>query len=231
MSITVQFAMEGEEFRLGSLLEGGGSTDQITFERTVPCGEPPLSQFWRKGGDRHRFVRRLRASEDVRSLRVLVELPEATCYRVGWSDEAIGLFSEIGPTEGTILGADLTDRWRFRIRFPEHRNLREFHSLLEERDCSVDIRRVGTPQAPGGHSATERLSQSQRETLQLATEAGYFEVPRETTLEDLGARLNISSQAVSERLRRGLGTVLEELFASPGENETHAPIEQGLFSE
>jgi len=32
---------------------------------------------------------------------------------------------------------------------------------------------------------------------------GYFEIPREASTSDIGYRLGISAQAVSERLRRG----------------------------
>jgi predicted DNA binding protein len=32
---------------------------------------------------------------------------------------------------------------------------------------------------------------------------GYFEIPREASTSDIGDRLGISAQAVSERLRRG----------------------------
>ena len=41
-----------------------------------------------------------------------------------------------------------------------------------------------------------------------AWEAGYFETPREATLEDLASDLEISQQALSNRVRRGLNTLI-----------------------
>lgn len=47
------------------------------------------------------------------------------------------------------------------------------------------------------------LSDAQYETLITAYELGYFQVPRETTVDELGEELGVSAQSVSERLRRG----------------------------
>jgi predicted DNA binding protein len=47
------------------------------------------------------------------------------------------------------------------------------------------------------------LTDEQREVLQVAHDLGYFDVPRSATLADVAAELGISSQAASERLRRG----------------------------
>lgn len=52
------------------------------------------------------------------------------------------------------------------------------------------------------------LTDRQRRTLALAYEKGYFDVPRGTSLTDLATTLSVSEQAVSERIRRGLETVL-----------------------
>jgi hypothetical protein len=53
----------------------------------------------------------------------------------------------------------------------------------------------------------ELLTPVQRRTLVVAIEQGYFEIPRQSTLDDLAADLGVSKQAVSERLRRALGAV------------------------
>ncbi len=61
------------------------------------------------------------------------------------------------------------------------------------------------------NAETERygLTDPQHEALRLALEAGYFDVPRETTLSVLASDLEVSSQALSARLRRGQASVLE----------------------
>jgi predicted DNA binding protein len=52
------------------------------------------------------------------------------------------------------------------------------------------------------------LTDTQQEALVLAYERGYFESPREVTLEALGEELGISQQAVGSRLRGGIKNVL-----------------------
>jgi predicted DNA binding protein len=61
------------------------------------------------------------------------------------------------------------------------------------------------------------LTNSQQNTLFQAVRDGYFEVPRQTTLGEVGEKLGISEQAVSENLRRGANKVLRGvLFESSG---------------
>ncbi len=53
------------------------------------------------------------------------------------------------------------------------------------------------------------LPAEQRETLELAAERGYFETPRETTLDDLAAALGAPRSTVSYRLRRATAALVE----------------------
>ena len=56
------------------------------------------------------------------------------------------------------------------------------------------------------------VSEKQREALLAAYEAGYFTVPRQTSLEDIAAELGISQSALAERLHRGQSHLLEHYF-------------------
>jgi AcrR family transcriptional regulator len=49
-----------------------------------------------------------------------------------------------------------------------------------------------------------------RRGARIAVEAGYYQVPRETDQSDLAEQLNISHQALSERLRRATGALIED---------------------
>lgn len=64
-----------------------------------------------------------------------------------------------------------------------------------------------------GHEANEStgaLTDEERETLRVALEKGYFEVPRAATLAEVADELDRSDVEVSRRLRHGVGTVLRE---------------------
>jgi len=52
------------------------------------------------------------------------------------------------------------------------------------------------------------LTETQRDTLLTALQAGYFDVPRRINLQDLAEQFGISDTALSQRLRRGLTELL-----------------------
>jgi len=66
---------------------------------------------------------------------------------------------------------------------------------------------------PGGDLA-DRLTDRQRETLEAAYSAGYFEWPRESTAEDVADAMGVSSPTVHNHLRKAenevLGALLED---------------------
>jgi predicted DNA binding protein len=53
----------------------------------------------------------------------------------------------------------------------------------------------------------------------MAFERGHFPVPRETSLADLGEEIGVSDTAVSERLRRGIATLLSTTIEKPDREE------------
>ncbi|OLZ41715.1 DNA-binding protein [Natrinema saccharevitans] len=53
------------------------------------------------------------------------------------------------------------------------------------------------------------LTETERETFEVASREGYYETPRETTLEELADHFDISKTAVSMNLRRSERKVLE----------------------
>ncbi|MFC4436669.1 helix-turn-helix domain-containing protein [Halostagnicola sp. GCM10023398] len=56
--------------------------------------------------------------------------------------------------------------------------------------------------------AARNLTPTERETIHRAIEAGYYEVPRSTTLGELAAAFEISDAAVSKTLRRAEAKLL-----------------------
>ncbi|MEM4781928.1 MAG: helix-turn-helix domain-containing protein [Halalkalicoccus sp.] len=108
--------------------------------------------------------------------------------------------------------------------------------LERENEFSVTEREVVSPEqlfdvlrnagtAADLLGACRSLSTTERETLSVAVERGYFETPRAETLSSLGDRFGISDTAVSNNLRRAerklLGRVVEAAAELDGEeNDT-----------
>ncbi len=59
------------------------------------------------------------------------------------------------------------------------------------------------------------LRSEQRRVLEVAFDEGYYETPRETTLDDIADRLEWPRSTVSYRLRRAEAEVVSEFLSSP----------------
>jgi predicted DNA binding protein len=105
-----------------------------------------------------------------------------------------------GVLENATVSAD---GWRLCLWFERQPALGAYYDECRDRGLAVDIRHI-TGTAPSGGPLTE----CQRELLAAAHEAGYFAIPRETELGAVAERVGISTQAASERLRRGLAALV-----------------------
>jgi len=61
-------------------------------------------------------------------------------------------------------------------------------------------------------NSEESLTTRQREVLETAVRMGYFEVPRDCTLADLGAALDVDKSSVSTTLRRAEAALLKQML-------------------
>ncbi|NHX35052.1 MULTISPECIES: helix-turn-helix domain-containing protein [Halolamina] len=145
------------------------------------------------------------SGEDRRLYRVVVNRDETT--NPGPIDRQTGA-SRLS-IETSVEGAVL------KVRLPDREALTEYIRLLRENGFSVDLLRAHP--ANDEHGQEYDLSEKQTEALQEALRAGYFEVPRKADLETLSDRFDISEQALSERLRRGVSSVLAATVGERGE--------------
>lgn len=100
---------------------------------------------------------------------------------------------------------------RYSLVVPDREVLRAIVADLRETGATVSLERLRTSAGDadtGGSAGDGRadasddvaLTPKQREALALAIEEGYYEQPREATLADLAAALDVSRSAVSQRL-------------------------------
>ncbi|MFB6185099.1 MAG: helix-turn-helix domain-containing protein [Haloarculaceae archaeon] len=182
--------------------------DDVTFqvERIVPMGGS-THYVWITGDDRAAVVSSLRETPSVTELTVLDELPDRTLVRFELPHVESTLFDLVTERDVTISEfRGTTEGWTLQLHFADPDELGRFYDECRERGISVELRQINNGDDPfeDEHEITPR----QIEMLAIAYESGYFDVPRRTTLTDLAARLDISEQAASERLRRGLSSLL-----------------------
>lgn len=114
------------------------------------------------------------------------------------------------------LEARGSDRWSFRLRFPDHAALSAFHATVRERGIRLHVERTYTPSGPPDDRTRVDLSAAQREALCLALRRGYFETPSAVTLDELAEELGITRQALSTRIRLGNEAVLRQVLPDAG---------------
>lgn len=102
----------------------------------------------------------------------------------------------------------------FRLRFNNHDKLTHLYNYLTDHDIDVHVERTYTLTEDSERGRQFDLTVEQREALVLALQHGYFATPSETDLGELAAELDISRQAVSDRIRRGNEKILRRVLLS-----------------
>lgn len=149
---------------------------------------------------------------------MLSEMGDERSYQMTWT----GLIDQIVPLltehEGTITHATgSTDGWGLRVLFPDRAALSETHDYLKEAGFSLTVRAIY--EAQGTDHILHGLTDTQRETIVAAFEAGYFTVPRTVTQTELAEQLEVSHQALSEQLRRGTSNLVESTLITGGDKK------------
>lgn len=89
--------------------------------------------------------------------------------------------------------------------------LESFGEVSVER-ISQDFRREVVPSAAEWQELLASIPPRQRELLNEAVERGYFEIPRETTLEEIADAMGITKTTASNHLRKAERTLVEFLL-------------------
>lgn len=173
--------------------------------------------FWVDGDDLDAFDAALGEDSSVASYDVLTELGDRDqrLYRatlVGSPEDfTLTVFAEL---DIQILDATHAhDGTSVRVRCPS----REAYATLKEavggKYGTFTTQRLY--EEDDADEARLGVTAQQREALEAALDAGYYDVPRGTTLAELADDLGISDQALSSRLRRGTAALLRNTL-EPG---------------
>lgn len=186
-----------------------------------PLQTMPL--IWFGGVARAELESALDVDDSVEEYTRLLEDPEAeeSLYRLEyapWVGQVCGVVFE---HDGTILDAQCaTGRWTLRLLFPEHDSLSTVVDELEDRDVTVDLKRMVEAGRDADLETATALTDAQEEAISEAYRQGYYDVPRQISLEELAEELGISHQALSERLRRANKVLASEQLDQPAERTT-----------
>lgn len=193
----------------------------VRCESTVECGDSVLPLLRVRSSRPDELDAALREDPTTERVRRLADRGESRLYRVSWSNRVRFPVELLTAEDAAILDvvAD-SGEWTFRMLFPSRRALGTTVETCEEYGVSIELRKIGG--VDDDADAEYGLTDTQYDSLRLAAERGYYNIPRSAKLDDLADEAGVSHQAYSERLRRATGSLLEQTLL-----DAHAPTTGG----
>ena len=207
--VIVKGSVPASEFALHHVLTSCPDVE-IEVERIVKSGEKAVIPLvWERGDDREAFEAALDDDPTVEDYSLLAEFENERLYRMEWIEQVRLLLQMLTSSKATVLDAvGQHDRWYLRIMYPDRDLLSNTHEFCEEFGLTFEVEAVR--EMEGEPAGRYSLTENQYEAMVTALERGYYDVPREVTLEDLADELGTSHQALSELLRRGTRGLIED---------------------
>lgn len=206
MPVLAEISIPREEFVLGSVFDEHPECT-VEFERVVPFDTEGTLLFRADGSDPSSVATTISDWTHAGQTTVHGEGIEPPLLEVslnGTSDYFIDTLADSAAHVFEARGDPET--WEFQLQFADHSDLVGFNEQLTEAGIPVTLNRLSNPTA----SVRSSLSAEQREAVSMAYRQGYFEVPRNCTIQHLADEVGISDSAFSQRLRRGVGICVQE---------------------
>lgn len=169
---------------------------------------------WVDCDDHDAVVAALGEDPSVADAVSLAESRGRRLYRVEFSRHVQQLSTRgvIGAVGGVnqLITADATG-WHLRTRFPDRAALEHVYEFCTDNGIGFSLNRL-YQESELFDPNDAGLTEVQHETLVAAATSGYLDVPRESSLADLGAELGVSESAASERFRRGARQLIEAVL-------------------
>ncbi|OVE84517.1 helix-turn-helix domain-containing protein [Natronolimnobius baerhuensis] len=207
MATEATFTVPSDQFPLGTIFTQLPDVT-VELERLIPSRDVVIPYFWVRGTAVDDIESAFSAHPGVRQIQLVDSVDDEYLLRVEWSLEYDDVLSVLIETDIPLIKATGTNQqWTFDIRGDSRSDLATFHSRCREVGIPVTLTELHAL-TPVETETEAALTETQQNALVLAYERGYFESPREVTMEELGDELGISQQAVGSRLRRGTKHIL-----------------------
>ncbi|XVH32068.1 helix-turn-helix domain-containing protein [Haloferacaceae archaeon DSL9] len=210
MSVRVEFSVPARAFLLGDAVESDPHL-RAELDRAVPLCRAMVPVLRVERDDRSRFEQFIDTDPSISTFEFVAQTKSELLYRVEWMGAAERLAVGLTRSHATPLESRLRSRrWRFVLWFSNPEHASSFQRYCRDYEIPLRVSRVTTDDP---RSTGDRLTEKQRVAMQVAYDRGYFACPRETDLRSIGRELDISSQAVSQRLRRATARLIEQTVA------------------
>lgn len=219
MGTFANFSISGATFPWNPIFESYPEI-AIEIERAVPFGTP-VYYCWLSGQTHRQASEELCGFLDASAATVADTLSDRTLIRIEKPKLETEFFRIVEEAEALVLS--FTGRrtgWSVTLHFPDNDTVSLFHEQCYDHGISAQLQTIYRTD-PSDRTSLYGLTPEQFETLRMAHRLGYFEIPRQTTTSELAEEFGISSQAVSERLRRALTALVASTLVD--EDESNSP--------
>ena len=194
-----------------ALAETFSAEPEVTFRTVglVAGGDDDIMPYlWADHDETDRLTAVMDNDESVDTVEQITTVDGSCLLRMEWGAQPCEFVSTLDEADASIMEASGYDgRWHLQLFVPGHGDASRGQQLFENSDIDLSVTDVGcftTPTSSGRSGLTER----QYRTLITAYDAGYYDVPRTVSQEELASEFDVSHQALSERLRRAHETVI-----------------------
>jgi len=201
VSVITEFTIPAEAFALQETFERYPDAT-VEVERLATHSREWIMPFlWVSDSEMEAVERALRADPSIDEFERIALEGNTGQFKIGWNESLQQFIDQIIDKLGIVQEAKATNgTWYLRLKFVDREAVRNFQEDLHARSYDFELQRIYD-----GTISREReydLTPEQHEALVTALQNGYFTVPREAQIGDLAAELGISTNAVSQRLRR-----------------------------
>lgn len=199
-------------------------TETVTHDRSATVKsvseagtDPSSGKFFYhiRSTDFDRFEAGLRADRTIAQFERVIETgDEEAIYSFEYTDDAKILSPIISGANGVILDMRNEDSaWLLTVWMAERADLDHLWDYAQTHD--IDLLRLN--EYGRLETADIGVTESQREALLVAFEKGYFEEPRNASLSEVAAELDISQPAAGGLIRRGTKRLVESCLLPESE--------------
>lgn len=201
MATVMEFRSPADEFPLGTVFENLPDVT-VELERLIPHETLIIPYFWVRGAKASDIESAFETHAGIVNIELIDDVEDEYLMRAEWEGQYFGILNALTESNIAVLsGIGTKDGWHFEVRGETREAISEFRATCQTHDIPIEITAVHALLPVQGDSY--ELTDTQREALMLAYEEGYFDSPREASLEDIAAELGITQQSLSSRLRRG----------------------------
>jgi hypothetical protein len=197
-----EFTVPAEAFPLGHIFQKFPDVE-VQLERVIPTNTAMIPYFWVWESDVEAIPDQFEGHPAVDTIALVDTVSGGGLFRGEWRLEVNSILKGIANIDVTLLSAIGTElEGEFQLRTDDSDAITQFQQYCREHDIPITVTRLyALSEMQTGEQY--QMTSAQEEALIQAFEAGYFNSPREVTLEEIANDLDITRQSLADRLRRG----------------------------